>query len=161
MSIVSPAVQVTSGSGMKTAQSVHHAAYFLLFSLRCFYLQFLRRAYPDRHKSRDGYLCRTWLQVPHVENFAEYFTSITSTPVRLKCPSLQTDLEWVESDSIKPAIITDLLRVHEYDYLQHIQVPSQAQPASNHHPLLQMKKFTSVRDQIHAPSAHLPLVHPP
>eukprot|EP00752_Nemacystus_decipiens_P004439 g4052.t1 len=30
-------------------------------------------------------------------------------------------LEWVDSSLIAPALITDLLRVHEYDYLLHIQ----------------------------------------
>ena len=30
-------------------------------------------------------------------------------------------LEWADPSDIKPAVISDLLRVHEYDYLLHIQ----------------------------------------
>ena len=31
-------------------------------------------------------------------------------------------LEWAAPSEVKPAVVTDLLRVHEYDYLLHIEV---------------------------------------
>ncbi|CAM9272616.1 unnamed protein product, partial [Ectocarpus sp. 4 AP-2014] len=39
----------------------------------------------------------------------------------LRRTTFQGGLEWVDPSFIEPALITDLLRVHEYDYLVHIQ----------------------------------------
>ncbi|CAM9346065.1 unnamed protein product [Ectocarpus sp. 13 AM-2016] len=39
----------------------------------------------------------------------------------LRRTAFQGGLEWVDPSFIEPALITDLLRVHEYDYLVHIQ----------------------------------------
>lgn len=39
----------------------------------------------------------------------------------LCCCAMLSGLEWADPSDIKPAVISDLLRVHEYDYLLHIQ----------------------------------------
>lgn len=39
--------------------------------------------------------------------------------------AVKTGLEWADSSDVQPAVITDLLRVHEYDYLLHIQASAE------------------------------------
>ena len=48
-------------------------------------------------------------------------------------------LEWADPSDIKPAVISDLLRVHEYEYLLHIQAR-----LSSHHPQRPWFRLVSV-----------------
>eukprot|EP01038_Epipyxis_sp_PR26KG_P007318 gene7318-9972_t len=49
----------------------------------------------------------------------------------LRRVSLQNNIDWIEADCINPASLTDLLKVHEYSYLNHLENKSRQSAFGN------------------------------